>query len=186
MDNQITNVRLQNSATPPESCTSSIYGMIWFDTDTGLTYVCDKRDKWLSLSAMFVHGAEDQDCASGNNLSALTCTADMTQTVSTANGRNFFTPYNMTIIAYGYSSQSDTCATGSYDVAWWGSEDITDTSPTEFKVNMTSASLTGLVGNDNDLDIDVDAGSNALGVINGCGETLSDFHISVYFKWRHD
>ena len=185
-NNEIVNVRLENSASAPASCTSSVYGMIWHDTDTGINYVCDaSRDKWLSLETMHQSGAESGGCIAGADNANHLCAFDIATTGLVDGLRAFYIPYNFTVIASGFSQNNDDCVTGNFSIELWGSASNTTESATE-KFNLTSGITTEL-SNANNLDVDFSGPAYFThGINNNCGETIDQFLGDFYYKWRHD
>jgi len=184
-DFQLISAKLQNSATPPETCGASFYGMIWHDTDTGITYVCDSsRDKWLSLGTTHIMGGESANCAAGTSLGTDGCTIDVGTMSTLSTNRGFYLPHNATVTGYGLSMLNDDCVTGTYSVELWGSSGPADDGPADNQHDIVTG-LTGELSNSNSLDVDIMGDAYfVLGLDNDCGESINNFLINIFLKWR--
>ncbi len=189
-NNTISNVRLENSATSPSGCDSNVYGQIWYDTDTGIIYVCDSvRDKWLSMDSTNWWGEETNSCAAAGSLNSASCQAEWGSSLGGLNTNNgLFLPYNATIISYSHSQQADTCVTGDFSLEVWGSGNATDdNTATLGDGGVIVSGLTGEISNSNTLDLDIEGDQYIIwGINNDCGESITDWNIQFFMKWRHD
>jgi len=184
-------MRVKQGSAPPFACTSTVEGMLWTDTDTGIVYSCDasnSRNKWLSIESTSLFGDESGGCSAGrdpnNNAN---CNVDWGNGLgpdgSTLLG--LYIPYNMTITGYGFSEDNDACTSGSFDVEVWG----TGSNANDNDYSLDAEVATGLTGeahNSNTLNIDIDGDQYILwGLDNNCGQTIDDWNVILYFKWRH-
>lgn len=174
-------------STPPGNCNNSRSFAQWIDTDTGMMYICDtsnSRNKWLSIQDNSLLGEEDSSCYSGNTVNTGTCNVDLGDSVPYNVG--VFLPNDITITGYAYSSQSDYCTSGSFDIEVWGTGSSSENENISHKATVAS-SLNNKAHNGTNLNIDV-AGNQYIkwGLDNNCGQTITDFNIIIYYRWRHD
>jgi len=179
------------SPVPPATCEFSVYGRTFHDTETGITYVCDaSKNKWLSIELMHFWGEQNGSCGSGATLTSASCNVEWGGSSGGGGGRNqaLYLPYNMTIIAYGTSQDDDTCSSGSYDIELWGTGvNNDDSTPVLGNGVVIVNGLTGDESNDLNLDLDVTGDQYILwGYDNNCGQSMDDFNINFFAKWRHD
>jgi len=178
---------------PTITCEAGNYGRTFFDTDTGLSYVCDStKDKWLSIETLVIWGEETSTCDDGNNPNNDDgCNVDWGANVGPEGGSvsGFFFPYNFTIISYGFSLDSagdcNAGASPNYDLSFWGTESSTDNN----NYNNLTQFQSGLTGQTNNGDLDVDIAGQQYtlwGVENNCNEGMNDWNLVLYIKWRHD
>ncbi len=177
---------------PPAKCEFETYGRSYVDTDTGISYICDPtRDKWLSSEVVILFGEQSGGCPNGADLST-----NQNCGVEWGNGMGqdgvppqigLFLPYNMTVVAYGFSEDDDDCG-GTFDLQIWGSgSNLSDegyTLQAEF-----ATGLTGEAENSQNVNVDIPRDQYInWGIENNCGggNTIDDFNIVLYFKWRHD
>jgi len=178
---------------PPITCEAGNYGRTFFDTDTGLSYVCDStKDKWLSIETLVIWGEEASTCDNGSNPNNDDgCSVDWGDSLGPESGSNlgFFFPYNFTIISYGFSLDAATdCNAGAspnYDLQFWGTESSTN----DNAYNLLTEFQSGLTGETNNGNLDVDIAGQQYtlwGVENNCNEGMNDWNLVLYIKWRHD
>jgi len=176
---------------PSITCEVGNYGRTFVDTDTGVAYICDPtRDKWLSLETMIYYGEEPETCSAGNDIfNDDDCSVDWGQNIGSGFGApdsGIYIPYNMTIISYGVSMVVDDCDTGSYNIQLGGTETNLADQP-YFNITNIASGLTDEFDNNDNLNIDVNGTQYIIwGIDNNCGQTVDDFVITFYSKWRHD
>lgn len=179
---------------PPTICEFATYGRTFHDTDTGLSYICDStRDKWLSIETSTLYGDEGAPCADGFDIgNDPDCSPDFGNGVGqsvAAPDVAIYIPYNMTVIAYGFSSDADNCIGGTFDIEIWSTGTNADD---ETGWALEQELVTGLnedTGNANDLNVDILGDQYIMfGVDNNCGGggTIDDYYLQIFFKWRHD
>jgi len=179
---------------PSITCEVGNYGRTFIDTDTGLSYVCDPtRDKWLSIETMMLIGEDNQSCG---NTQDMTSDTDCTIAFGHAVGGDqapptvsVYIPYNMTVTAYGFSSDGDGCSAGpGFAIEVWSTGSNVLDQPVAHEQDIASG-LTGQAHNSNNLNVDV-AGDQytAWGIDNDCtgGGGMNDYNVVIYYKWRHD
>ena len=176
---------------PPITCIVGNYGRTFADTDTGVAYICDPtRDKWLSFETITLDG-ESGDTCSGDIGSDQDCQATFGQALGGETEPpeiGIYMPYNMTIVAYGFSMDDDDCpGAGTVDLEVWGSGTDADDEP----MTLLSGAVVATVGDTqsvNNADVDI-AGNQYImfGIDENCsGPGINDFHLIFYAKWRHD
>jgi len=183
--------RTKQSSGVPTVCSASVAGMQWFDTDTGMLYVCDtsnSRNKWLSGHDLIVYGENTGTCGDGKDLNNDgDCTAEWGSGLGSDNdSMGFYIPHNMTITGYGFSEDNDACSSGSFDLEVWGTG--SNSNDTSFSLEQTVASaLTGQTHNAKNLNINI-AGDQYImwGIDNNCGQDIDDWNMIIYYRWRHD
>jgi len=187
--NQLLNARIQNTGIAPTTCDASSAGMQWYDTDTGIVYFCDNiRGKWLSMSELVLYGDETGGCPAGSDPNSnANCNVDWGNGLGPDNATNLglYIPFPATIVGAGFSADDDACITGSFDVEIWttGSNSDDDNYVLESEL---ATGLDGQAHNSNNLNIDIGGDQYIIwGIDNNCGQTIDDFNIIVYFKWRH-
>jgi len=165
------------SPVPPATCEFSVYGRTFHDTDTGISYICDAfRDKWLSLETMELNGENSGGCSStwGNNQGGETAPPQI----------GLYLPYNVTITAYGFSSDDDNCA-ATLDLEVWGTGTNLNDEP--FALQSTLTTFDGSPTNARGVDIDIDGNQYIIwGIDNNCGGTVDDWNMNMLVKIRHD
>lgn len=188
-------MRTGYSASPPCTCGTSpcLGGTIWTDSDTQILYLCDDtRDKWLSVETITLWGEESASCAAGKTLGTSShCTVDWGDSLGPDKYANLgmYIPRDMTIVAFGYSQDVDTCTSGSFDIEVWGSQ--TAGLDQVFYLNdgaELATDQTGERASNASLDLDVDGPQYIIWGVNnstpGCSTGLSDYNIILYAKWR--
>lgn len=187
---QEVSLRVQQGSTPPEACAAPIAGKFWHDTDTGLNYVCDasnSRNKWLSMNEVVMFGEANGACNSGNNPNNdVDCAIQLGDTlgVERASNLGFYVPYPLTITGYGFSQDNDACSSGSFDLEVWSTGSNTDDN--NYSLESTFASgVSTETSNGNTVNVDV-AGDQyiIIGIDNNCGQTIDDWNLFLYFRWR--
>jgi len=175
---------------PPITCIVGNYGRTFIDTDSGVSYACDPtRDKWLSFETITLDG-ESADTCSGDLGSDQDCHAKFGQDLggeATPPIIGIYMPYNMTIVAYGWSNDGDDCTgAGTVDIEVWGSGTDTADSPMTLADGAVVATVPG-TQSANDADVDI-AGNQYImfGIDENCPGSVNDFHLILYAKWRHD
>ena len=178
---------------PPVTCEFENYGRTFVDTDTGISYTCDPtRDKWLSNDVVTLFGERSTgSCGSGNDIGN-----DIDCQVNWGNGLGgefsppqigLYLPYQATIIGYGFSSDDDDACGGPqrFDIEVWSSADNLDDEPMALEAEVAQSD--GNPSNANNLNIDL-IGNNYIiwGIDNNCPQSMDDFAIILYLKWRHD
>lgn len=188
--------RTRQGSTPPTTCSSTVAGMQWFDTDTGILYVCDtsnSRNKWLSLDEVMLFGEESGACASGTDTdSDADCSVVWGNGLGADNSTNLglYIPHNITITAAGFSQDNDACLTGSFDLEIRGTGSAADDNTYTGGSSVQADIATGQSGetyNANNLNVDLDGGQYTIwGLDNNCGQSIDDWNMIIYFRWRHD
>jgi hypothetical protein len=178
------------SPVPPATCEFATYGRTFVDTDTGVSYLCDpSKDKWLSTETIVLWGDESGTCDVGNDPNNDDgCNVDWGNGLGPGGGSNvgMYIPYNMTIFGYGYSNDSQSCGSGSYDLEIWGTGSNTDDDNYSLLVEI-AAGLTAEAAASNNVDLDITGDQFTLwGIDNNCGGNLDDWAMIIYGKWRHD
>jgi len=181
------------SPVPPATCEFSVYGRTFVDTDTGLSYICDPtRDKWLSVETITILGEEDDTCNSGDNIgNDEDCSPDFGDQLGANSDSQpdlgIYIPYNMTVIAYGFSRDNNAnCGSGSFDVEIWSTGSNSDDNSWTFDQKIDTG-LTTQTENANDRNVDI-AGDQYImpGIENNCAGDMFDWNLIIYSKWRHD
>ncbi|MBD3270061.1 hypothetical protein GF376_00880 [Candidatus Peregrinibacteria bacterium] len=101
---------IKSSPTPPGPCSASLSGEFWFNSATGLVYVCDTsngRNKWLSSTANVFWG-EALNASCGGNVSSLInspqCPVRYGANLGYRNQRNgLYVPDDITIVGVGFN-----------------------------------------------------------------------------------
>jgi len=182
--------RTLQSSSPPFLCTGSVTGTQWMDTDTGILYICDtsnSRDSWLSMESFTLFGDESSSCGSGSSPSNGNCNVDWGNGLGPDNSTDLglYLPYPATITAYGFSADNDACSSGSFDVEVWSTGSNTDDNSYSLEVEVDTG-LTGQAHNSNTLNIQLNGNQYILwGLDNNCGQSIDDFNIILYYRWRH-
>ena len=181
---------------PPITCVVGNYGRTFVDTDTGLNYVCDPtRDKWLSIETITLLGEEDDTCGSGDDIGNNEhCSPDFGDQLGVNSNSQpdlgIYIPYNMTVIAYGFSRDDNSnCGSGSFDVEIWSTGSNSDDNSWTFDQKIDTG-LTTQTENANDRNVDI-AGDQYImpGIENNCSAgsgDMFDWNLIIYSKWRHD
>lgn len=190
-NNELAFRTLQSSSTPA-TCSSTIAGMQWMDTDTGIIYVCDtsnSRNKWLSISEMVMFGDESGTCAAGVDANGNDgCNVDWGNGLGPDTGSDlgFYIPHDMTVTGYGFSEDNDACTSGSFDVEVWSTGSNADDNNFTFEADLATG-LTGEAHNSNSLNVDIAGDQYTLwGLDNNCGQGIDDWNVVIYFRYRHD
>ncbi len=192
--------RTIQSATPPVTCSATVAGMQWMDTDTGILYICDtsnSRNKWLSVEENVIFGDESGSCGSGASPNSDTdCNVDWGNGLGpdAATDLGFYIPRDITITGYGFSEDNDACTSGSFDLEVWGTgSNSDDNNYVDPAVAASGESADVVTGLDNqahgagNLNVDLAGDQFTLwGIDNNCGQAIDDWNMVVYFKWRHD
>ena len=176
---------------PAAACAAAIEGQMFYDTDTGMAYVCDgTRNKWLSPHQITLWGDDTNDCASGNDVNDNDgCNVDWGNGLGPeASALGFYIPHDMTITGFGFSAEDDDCTTVSFDIEIFGSGANNDDNTFSLANGTTvSAGETGETANATNLDLDVDGDQYIMwGLDNNCGQTINDWNVVLYARWRHD
>ena len=178
---------------PPVACESGFYGRTFIDTDTGISYICDPtRDKWLSFETITILGEEDDTCNSGDDIgNDEDCSPDFGDQLGANSDSQpdlgIYIPYNMTVIAYGFSRDNNAnCGSGSFDVEIWSTGSNSDDNSWTFDQKIDTG-LTTQTENANDRNVDI-AGDQYImpGIENNCAGDMFDWNLIIYSKWRHD
>jgi len=184
--------RTKQSATPTYTCSSTVAGMQWMDTDSGIVYVCDtsnSRNKWLSQQDIVIFGDENGGCPAGRDPNTnASCNVDWGNGIGTDSNTDigFFIPYDITITGYGFSEDNDACTSGSFDLEVWGTGSSSDDNNYSLRATVASG-LTGQAHNSHSLNYDVAGGQYILwGIDNNCGQTIDDWNMIIYYRVRHD
>ncbi len=185
--------RTIQSSNTPVACSSTVAGMQWMDTDTGILYICDTsngRNKWLSPQDISLFGDESGSCSAGADPNSnANCNVDWGNGLgpdgSTLLG--LYIPNNITITGYGFSEDNDACTSGSFDVEIWGTGANNDDNNYSLANGATIASgLTGETHNSNSLNVDVDGDQYVLwGLDNNCGQNIDDWNVILYYRYRN-
>jgi len=182
------------SPVPPATCEFSVYGRTFVDTDTGILYVCDpSRGKWLSIETFTIFGEEDDTCDAGDDVGDHEhCSPDFGDQLGVNSGGGppdlgVYIPYNMTVIAYGFSRDNNAnCGSGSFDVEIWSTGSNSDDNSWTFDQKIETG-LTTQTENANDRNVDIDGDQYIMpGIFNDCGGDMFDWNLIIYSKWRHD
>jgi len=192
--NQQLQMRTIQSSSPPFACSASVAGTMWRDTDNGIVYSCDtsnSRNKWLSLSDKVIFGDENGACPSGRDSdSNASCNVDWGNGIGPDGSTNlgFYIPYDITITGVGFSQDNDACTSGSFDLEVRGtassSDDNTYSGGSSVLVDLATGQ-SGEVYNSNSLSVDMDGGQYILwGLDNNCGQSIDDWNMVIYFRWR--
>ena len=175
---------------PSITCEVGNYGRTFVDTDTGVAYICDPtRDKWLSFETVTLDG-ESADSCTGDIGSDVDCQATFGQALGGETAPpiiGIYMPYNMTIVAYGFSNDADDCSGAeTLDIEVWGSGTDAADSPMTLGSGAVVATVLGTQSAD-DADVDI-AGNQYImfGIDVNCSSAVNDFHLILYAKWRHD
>jgi len=174
---------------PPVTCQFENYGRTFVDTDTGISYICDPtRDKWLSETTMTIWGDETSSCTAGSDTNTNNnCNVDWGNGQGPSTTSGLAIPHNATIIGYGFSGNGGVdCTSGDFDLEVWGSADLTTDSTTTYLGDLVS----GLVNVDESsslaTDLDIDAQFIKWGIDNDCGQSIDQYNMGIFYKWRHD
>lgn len=185
-------LRILQGSNTPLSCDASHSGMQWMDTDTGLLYICDtsnSRNKWLSVSEMSLFGDESGTCNAGQDPNSnANCNVDWGNGLGPDGNTDLglYIPHNITITGYGFSEDNDACTSGSFDVEVWGTGSNTDDNNYTLSAEVATA-LTGQAHNASNLNIDINGDQYILwGIDNNCGQSMDDWNVILYFRYRHD
>jgi len=179
---------------PTATCEFPTYGRTFVDTDTGISYVCDPtRDKWLSVETITILGEEDDDCDSGEDIGDHeNCSPDFGDQLGVNSGGGLpdlgiYIPYNMTVIAYGFSADNDDCSGGSFDIEIWSTGSNSDDQVAWSLEQEIDTGLTTDTENANDRNVDIAGDQYILtGIDNNCAGTMNDWNLIIFSKWRHD
>jgi len=179
---------------PTITCEVGNYGRTFVDTDTGLSYVCDPtRDKWLSIETITIFGEEDDTCSVGASINTNeSCSPDFGDQLGTNSATpdlGIYLPYNMTVIAYGFSRDNNGGCTGggdTFDVEIWSTGSNSDDQNWSFEQKIETG-LNTETENANDRNVDI-AGDQYImpGILNNCSGGINDWNLIIYAKWRHD
>ncbi len=178
------------SSTPPVTCNSANSGAQFMDSDSGIVFACDTsngRNKWLGQSEMVLWGDENGNCNSGSDVgNNNNCTVDWGNGLGSDNGDvGFYLPYDATVTGYGFSADNDSCFSGSFDVEIWNSPNNSNDNNYSF-VGNAAAGLTGEAHNSNNLNLDLPGNRYIIwGIDNNCGQSIDDFNVVLYLRYRH-
>jgi len=181
------------SPVPPATCEFSVYGRTFVDTDTGISYVCDpSRGKWLSTETAVIFGENaGNNCDDGNDM-----TNEEDCHVKWGNNQGgeadspiigLYMPFNMTVVQWGFSSDTDNCD-DDMDLEVFGSGTDLNDEPMSLANGGELATLDGTPQNDNNADFDIEGNQYIIwGIDNNCGnDAFDDWNVILYLKWRHD
>ncbi len=190
--NNLLAFRTYQSATPPATCSATVAGAQWMDTDTGILYICDTsngRNKWLSVNEFNIFGDESGTCPAGQDANSnANCNVDWGNGLGPdgATDLGIYIPHNTTITGYGFSADNDACTSGSFDVEVWGTNSNTDDNNYSL-LQTVAAGLNGETHNGNNLNLDL-VGDQYLvwGIDNNCGQSIDDWNVILYFRYRHN
>jgi len=174
------------SSNPPQACSSTIYGMQWMDTDTGILYVCDtsnSRNKWLSVAEYQISGGETAVCAAGDAPSVEACTQDV-HNGTNANDMGYLVPRDITIV--GGSFHSDvSCTDGSgVDLEVAAGENGAVAYLGDIFTGCTDANGCSRIGQN--LDVDANEIIRARLDNNCASGNVNDWSSLILFRYRHD
>lgn len=178
-------LRVQQGAAPPETCSPSIAGKMWFDTDTGLTYSCDTsngRNKWLSIAEFHITGGESASCAAGASTGD-GCTIDI-HNGTDANDLGWQIVRDATIVAGSF--HSDVSCTNGTGV------DLEVREGDNGTLNLLGDVLTACTDPNGcsatGIDIDVNADQIIRAVLdNNCSSgSVTDWSSMFVVRWRHN
>lgn len=178
------------SSTPPVTCNATNSGAQFMDSDSGIVYVCDTsngRNKWLGQSEMVLWGEESGNCRSGDDVGNSTnCTVDWGNGLGPDGGQiGFYLPYDAAVTGYGFSADNDACITGSFDVEIWSSPNDTNDNSYSF-VGNAATGLNDEAHNSNTLNLDLTGNRYLIwGIDNNCGQSIDDFNVVLYLRYRH-
>jgi len=178
---------------PTAFCEFPTYGRTFVDTDTGISYVCDpSRDKWLSTETATMYGEQNSGgCDDGDDMTNTEdCHVKFGQNLGGETAPpiiGLYVPFNMTVVQWGFSSDTDNCS-ATMELEIFGSGTDLDDQPMSLANGGVLATLDGTPQNDNNADFEIDGGQYTLwGIDNNCGNhALDDYNIILYLKWRHD
>ena len=184
--------RVIQSATPPVTCSATYTGMEWMDTDSGILYTCDTsngRSKWLGVDEFVFFAEETSTCASGADTNtSVNCALRIGNGIGpdTSTDIGYYIPFPITITGYGFSADDDACTSGSFDVEIWGSGSNTNDNNYTLEGDVATG-LTGEAHNSSNLNLNI-AGNEYIspGIDNNCGQSIDDFNIILYYRYRHD
>ncbi len=176
-------------STPPVTCVAPKGGTLWYDTDLGLTYVCDTsngRNKWLSQTDIPMIGEENGSCGSGKDVGddgdCSVAFGDSLGGDGNTTSLGYYIPYPITIVGYGFSQDDDGCTSGSFDLEVWGTGSSTNDNDFTLKAEIA----TGLVDETavgTNKNINVAGGQYILwGVDNNCGQSIDDWNLVLYYR----
>lgn len=184
--------RTIQSATPPITCSATVSGMQWMDTDTGIVYSCDtsnSRNKWLSITELTLFGDESGICSAGGTPNSNTnCNVDWGNGLGPDGSTDLglYIPHPITVTGYGFSEDNDACTSGSFDLELWSTGSNADDNNYSLESTLASG-LTGQAHNSNSLNADIAGDQYTLwGIGNNCGQGIDDWNMIVYFRYRHD
>jgi len=181
--------RTRQSSSPPVTCSATVAGMQWMDTDNGMNYICDTsngRNKWLTTQDVVIFGDENGSCTAGADPNSnASCNVDWGNGLGTDGGTvvGFYLPHNITITGYGFSEDNDACTSGSFDLEVWGTESSTDDNNYKLQAEVATG-LTGQAHNSNSSNVDIKGGQYILwGIDNNCGQNIDDWNLILYYRW---
>lgn len=183
--------RTIQSTNTPSTCSSTIAGMQWMDTDTGMSYICDTsngRNKWLTLSDTSILGEQSGTCNAGTDVgNNVNCSLEYGSALGNDGVKlGIYIPHPITITGYGFSEDNDACSSGSFDIELWSTgSNSNDNSYTLESV--IASGLTGETHNSNNLNINANGDQYInIGLDNNCGQSIDDFSIILYYRYRHN
>ena len=184
--------RVIQSANPPVTCGSTYGGMRWMDTDTGIMYICDTsngRNKWLSVGNQAIWGEETGSCNAGLDVSNdADCTLDFGNGLGSDTNTDIgvYMERPITITGYGFSEDNDACTSGSFDIEIWSTGSSLNDNNYTWETDVATG-LTGETHNSSSLNIDLNGNEYIIpGIDNNCGQSIDDYNIFIYYRYRHD
>ncbi|MDX9970828.1 MAG: hypothetical protein RBS56_02875 [Candidatus Gracilibacteria bacterium] len=183
--------RTVQSSNSPTTCNSTVAGMQWFDTDTGMLYICDTsngRNKWLTTSDHTIYGEESGTCNAGTDPgSSVSCSIEFGGALgSDGNQMGLFLAHPITITGYGFSEDNDACTSGSMDIELWSTGSSVNDQPHTKEVDIATG-LNNQAHNATNLNIDVNGNQYInIGIDNNCGKNIDDYNVIIYYRYRHN
>lgn len=182
---------LQSGATPPVTCDAGNSAAQFMDTDSGIVYVCDTsngRNEWLSQQDIVIFGEDSGGCGSGADPNSdVDCNVNWGDGIGSDTGTSigFYMPHPITITGYGFSEDNDACSSGSFDLEVWSTGSAANDNAYSFESNIATG-LTGQAHNSNSSNVDVAGNQYILwGIDNNCGQSIDDWNLVIYYRYRH-
>ena len=180
------------SATPP-TCNVANFGRQWVDSDTGMLYVCDpSRTKWLTPADQSIWGEQNgAQCVAGDSIgSEGDCVIEYGSSVGvnqdTEDNAIYF-PHPITITGYGFSNDDNDCNTGTFSIETWTSGGTATDEPLIFEADIATGIGNVDTSQSSNLSIDLRGQQyRTFGIDNDCGQTIDDYNMIIYYRYRHD